>query len=132
MKKLVLVLIGILALSLLLASPVDATIRKIGSQGDYFPIKLEIDGVVAGSFKEMSGMESDTEIIEIKDGDDMFLISLKKGFVEDPVLTDWVKETMEACQQASDEREKEPSKNLKGEGKQANKDNEEELAEAGP
>jgi len=131
MKKQILILAASFLLVVLISMPAGATIRKTGSQGDYFSINLEIDGVVVGSFKEISGLES-TEIIEIKDGDDMFLISLKNGFISDPALTDWVKETMEACQQASDEREKEPSKNLKGEGKQANKDNEEELAEAGP
>ena len=130
MKKQILILAASFLLLVLISMPAGATIRKTGSQGDYFPIKLEIDGVVVGSFKEISGIESETEIIDIKDG--VMLISLKNGFISDPAFTDWVKETMEVCQQAGDEREKEPSKNLKGEGKQANKDNEEELAEAGP
>lgn len=84
------------------------TIRKTGSQGDYFPtqnFKLEIDGVTAGSFKEISGIESETEIIEIKDGDDMTThkrpgrtkysnIILKRGFINDPAFWDWYKKVV--------------------------------------
>jgi phage tail-like protein len=84
------------------------TVRKTGSQGDYFPMqnfKLEIDGVIQAGFKEISGIESETEIIEIKDGDDMTIhkrpgrtkysnIILKRGFINDPALLEWYKKVV--------------------------------------
>lgn len=54
-----------IVLSMLVASPAFATVRKTGSQGDYFPMahfRLEIDGVVVGGFKEVSGLEKEYTI----------------------------------------------------------------------
>ncbi|MBI2176296.1 phage tail protein [Candidatus Woesearchaeota archaeon] len=94
---------------------------------------LEIDGVVVGSFKEISGLESETEIIEIKDGDDMIVIRLKNGFISDPALTDWVKEIMKECQQADDNIKKEPSERADPKkAKIVDKDTGEKMREAGP
>lgn len=51
------------------------TVRQVGqSAGDYFPMrsfKVEIDGVIQAEFKEVSGLESEVEVIDYKDGDDM-------------------------------------------------------------
>lgn len=72
-------------------------------KGDYLPahnFKLEIDGVISGGFKEISGLESEVEIIEYKDGDDPVTrkragkvkyknIVLKRGFVRDGSLLEW-------------------------------------------
>ena len=123
MKKIFTILLTAIILTVLVASSASATVRKTGSQADYFPMKLEIDGVIVGSFKEISGLQS-TEIIEIKDGDDMTIrkrpgrtkysnLVLKNGFITDPALTDWVKETLKECQQADDKTEKEPSEEFK-------------------
>ncbi len=85
------------------------TIRKTGSQGDYFPManfKLEIDGVIQAGFKEVSGLESETETIEYQDGDDGTVrrrpgptkyqnIVLKRGFINDPALLEWYKKVTE-------------------------------------
>ena len=56
---------------------IPATVFAAGGQGsghgDYLPahnFKIEIDGVIAGGFKEISGIETEVEIIEYKDGDD--------------------------------------------------------------
>ncbi|MBI2041254.1 MAG: phage tail protein [DPANN group archaeon] len=124
----------------------QTAMRKIGSPGDYFPIKLEIDGVVVGSFKEISGLESETEIIEYQDGDDVIIrklrgrvnyssIALERGFINDPAFIDWVKEVMKGCQQANDDAKKEPAEKKADDPKKAkivNKDTGEELREAGP
>jgi len=43
------------------------------SKGDYLPahtFKIEIDGVISGGFKEISGLESEVEVAEYKDGSD--------------------------------------------------------------
>jgi phage tail-like protein len=42
------------------------------AQGDFLPahnFKIEIDGVIVGSFREISGIESSVEVIEYRDGD---------------------------------------------------------------
>lgn len=53
------------------APAADAARKK--HAGDYLPahnFKIEIDGVIAGGFKEVSGLESEVEVIEYKDGSD--------------------------------------------------------------
>ncbi len=85
-------------------SPVEGAMQKIGQgAGDYFPMynfRVEIDGVIQAGFKEINGIESETEIIEYKDGDDMTVrkrpgrvkvgnLVLKRGFIADPKLRDW-------------------------------------------
>jgi len=113
MKKFFAILLSAVVLTMFVASSTFATVRKTGSQGDY-SLKLEIDGVVVAGFKEVSGLESETEIIEIKDGDDMTIrkrpgltkysnIILKRGFIDDPALIDWVKEAIKECQQTDTE-----------------------------
>lgn len=104
--------IPILALSflvlMLVVTPASATIRKTGSQGDYFPManfKLEIDGVIQAGFKEISGLESETEIIEYKDDDDITRkrpgqinyssIVLERGFISNPALLEWYQRVKE-------------------------------------
>jgi phage tail-like protein len=77
-------------------------------KGDYLPahnFALEIDGVIKGGFKEITGVESEVEIIEYKDGDDPITrkrpgkakyknICLKRGFVKDPSLLEWYKKVL--------------------------------------
>lgn len=86
-------------------------IRKIGTHNkqDYLPahnFKLEIDGVISGGFKEITGLESEVEIIEYKDGDDPLTrkragkakyknITLKRGVVNDPALLTWYKAVLD-------------------------------------
>ena len=93
-KSLVLIITSILLLSLFSISVL--AIRKTGSQGDYFPMnnfKLEIDGVIVAGFKEVSGLESETEISLNK-------IVLKRGFINDPAIKQWFNETLEECSSA--------------------------------
>ena len=48
--------------------------RRTGQFGDHigaFNFKMEIDGVTVASFKKVEGLDSETEIIEFRDGDDM-------------------------------------------------------------
>ena len=84
-------------------------IRKPSThKGDYLPahnFKIEIDGVIQGGFKEIQGLESEVEVIEYKDGDDMVThkragkakfknITLKRGQVSDPALLEWYKKVL--------------------------------------
>ena len=76
--------------------------------GDYLPAhnwKIEIDGVVSGGFKEVSGLESEVEIIEYRNGDDPLThkragkakyknITLKRGLVNDNALLEWYKKVL--------------------------------------
>ncbi len=77
--------------------------------GDYLPahnFKLEIDGVIVGGFKEISGLETEVEVIEYKDGDDQTMrkragkvkfknIIMKRGQVSDDSITKWFKAVIE-------------------------------------
>ncbi len=65
-----------------------------------FNFRVEIDGVTAGAFKSVDGIESSIEVIEFQDGDDLVLrkrpgrakygdITLKKGYVSNTQLEDW-------------------------------------------
>lgn len=85
-----------------------AEIRSSQHNGDYLPahnFKIEIDGVISGGFKEISGIESEVEIIEYKDGSDPIThkrpgkakyknIVLKRGFVNDASLLEWYKKVL--------------------------------------
>lgn len=78
------------------------------AQGDYLPahnFKIEIDGVIQGGFREITGLESEVEIIEYKNGDDPIThkrpgktkyknIVMKRGFISDPSLLEWYKKVM--------------------------------------
>lgn len=84
-------------------------IRSIGKhKGDYLPahnFKLEIDGVISGGFKEITGIGQEVEVITFKDGDDptehkragkakVSNIIIRKGQVNDHTLLDWFKEVV--------------------------------------
>lgn len=81
-------------------------IRRVGSDDfkNYFPtaanFKVEIDGIIQGEFKEVSGIKGEVEVIEYKDSDDPALrkrpgrvkvgnLVLKRGFIADPKLREW-------------------------------------------
>jgi phage tail-like protein len=77
-------------------------------QGDYLPAhnwKIEIDGVIAGGFKEVSGLESEVEVIEYRNGDDPVThkrpgktkfknITLRRGLEGDAPLLPWYKSVL--------------------------------------
>jgi phage tail-like protein len=78
-------------------------------QHDYigqFNFRVEIDGVTTAAFKNVEGLDSETEVIEYQDGDDLFLrkrpgrtkysnIVLKRGYVATDELWQWRKRVME-------------------------------------
>ncbi len=78
-------------------------------QHDYigqFNFRVEIDGVTTAAFKNVEGLDSETEVIEYQDGDDLFLrkrpgrtkysnIVLKRGYVSTDELWQWRKRVME-------------------------------------
>lgn len=71
-----------------------------------FNFKVEINGVTTGAFKAVDGLDSETEVIEYQDGDDLLLrkrpgrtkysnITLKRGYVNSDELWQWRKRVME-------------------------------------
>lgn len=71
-----------------------------------FNFRIEIDGVTQAAFKACEGLDSETEIIEFQDGDDLTLrkrpgrtkysnIKLKRGYVSTEELWLWRKKVME-------------------------------------
>ncbi|MEX0761363.1 MAG: phage tail protein [Dehalococcoidia bacterium] len=65
-----------------------------------FNFKVEIEGVTQGAFTLVSGIESEVEVVEYRDGDDMVLrkrpgrtkysnITLKRGYTASPELWNW-------------------------------------------
>jgi len=67
---------------------------------------LEIEGVTQGAFSEVSGLDSETEVIEYQDGNDLILrkrpgrtkysnITLKRGYINNTELWDWRKAVMD-------------------------------------
>ncbi len=83
--------------------------QRTKHNGDYLPahnFKLEIDGVIVGGFKEISGLETEVEIIEYKDGDNPTTrkrpgkvkyknIIMKRGQISDDSITKWFKNVIE-------------------------------------
>ena len=71
-----------------------------------FNFKVEIEGVTVAAFKEVSGIESQTEVIEYQDGSDLTLrkrpgrtsysnIILKRGYINTDELWNWRKKVTE-------------------------------------
>ncbi len=67
-----------------------------------FNFRVEIEGVTQGSFAEVSGLDSETEVVEYQDGDDIILrkrpgrtrysnIVLKWGYSQSDELWKWRK-----------------------------------------
>jgi phage tail-like protein len=71
-----------------------------------FNFKVEIEGVTTGAFRNVEGLDSETEIVEYQDGDDIILrkrpgrtkysnITLKRGYVNSTDLWEWRKNVIE-------------------------------------
>lgn len=71
-----------------------------------FNFRVEIDGVTQAAFKACEGLDSETEVIEYQDGDDIILrkrpgrtkysnITLKRGYVSSDELWQWRKKVMD-------------------------------------
>lgn len=72
-----------------------------------FNFLVEIDGIAAGAFSEVSGLESTVEVIEYRNGSDDITVRklpglkkhanivLKRGFTNDHSLWDWYKATLD-------------------------------------
>lgn len=71
-----------------------------------FNFKVEIEGVTQGAFKNVSGLDSETEVVEYQNGDDIVLrkrpgrtkysnIVLKRGYITNIELWKWRKGVME-------------------------------------
>src|SRR5512133_3611304 len=79
--------------------------RKFDHIGN-FNFKVEIEGVTQAAFRNVDGLDSETEIVEYQDGDDLILrkrpgrtkysnIVLKRGFVNTDELWQWRKKVIE-------------------------------------
>ena len=71
-----------------------------------FNFKVEIEGVTTGAFRNVEGLDSETEIVEYQDGDDMILrkrpgrtkysnVTLKRGYINNTELWEWRKAVIE-------------------------------------
>jgi phage tail-like protein len=72
-----------------------------------FNFKVEIEGVTQGAFRNVEGLDSETEIVEYQDGDDLVLrkrpgrtkfsnVTLKRGYVNSDELWQWRKKVVES------------------------------------
>ena len=79
--------------------------REFDHIGNY-NFKVEIEGVTVGAFRNVEGLDSETEIIEFQDGDDIVLrkrpgrtkysnVTLKRGYTNNSELWDWRKAVIE-------------------------------------
>ena len=71
-----------------------------------FNFKVEIEGVTQAAFRNVEGLDSETEIVEYQDGDDIILrkrpgrtkysnVTLKRGYINSTELWDWRKEVID-------------------------------------
>ena len=71
-----------------------------------FNFKVEIEGVTVGAFRNVEGLDSETEIVEFQDGDDIILrkrpgrtkysnIVLKRGYINTDELWIWRKKVID-------------------------------------
>ena len=71
-----------------------------------FNFKVEIEGVTTGAFRNVEGLDSETEIVEYQDGDDLTLrkrpgrtkysnLTLKRGYVNNTELWEWRKNVID-------------------------------------
>jgi phage tail-like protein len=71
-----------------------------------FNFKVDIEGVTQGAFRNVEGLDSETEIFEYQDGDDIILrkrpgrtkysnVTLKRGYINNTELWDWRKEVID-------------------------------------
>ncbi len=86
------------------APSADSTKQKLFLPSNF---RVEFDGVVVEGFKEVSGIESEVEVIEYQDANQRNTdahkrpgkvkysnIVLKRGFVNDPSLYEWYKKVL--------------------------------------
>lgn len=71
-----------------------------------YNFKVEIQGVTTAAFKAVEGLDSETEVIEYQDGDDLYRrkrpgltkysnITCKRGYVSTDEMWEWRKKVME-------------------------------------
>jgi len=96
---------GLQMLALSASPPSPPQTRQPRFVTDAGGFHFEVDGVVSGGFKEITGLESEVEIIEFRDGDDPIThkragkvkyknIVLKRGVVNDASLLEWYKQVL--------------------------------------
>lgn len=79
--------------------------RDFDHIGNY-NFRVEIEGITAGAFRNVEGLESETEVVEFQDGADIVLrkrpgrtkyanIVLKKGYVATADLWEWRRSVIE-------------------------------------
>jgi phage tail-like protein len=71
-----------------------------------FNFKVEIEGVTVGAFRNVEGLDSETEVVEYQDGDDIILrkrpgrtkysnVTFKRGYVNTDELWQWRKRVID-------------------------------------
>ncbi len=110
LKKVLSLGLGLAALGSLVfmtAGQAAKGVIKGGGGGGQASFKVEIDGVEVGGFKSVDGIESETEVIEYQDGDDLTIrkrpgrtkysnIVLKRGFAQNNDLWQWYQEVIKS------------------------------------
>ena len=68
--------------------------------------KIEIEGVTVGAFAAFEGIDSETEVIQFQDGDDLLMrkrpgrtnyynLTLKRGYINTDELWEWYKKVID-------------------------------------
>lgn len=71
-----------------------------------FNFKVEVEGVTVGAFRNVEGLDSETEVVEYQDGDDIILrkrpgrtkysnVVFKRGYVNTDELWQWRKKVID-------------------------------------
>lgn len=76
-SRLALPIVAACAIFALVVPAAHGAIQAVSKhKGDYLPahnFKIEIDGVIAGGFKSVGGLESETEVVEFQNGGDLIV-----------------------------------------------------------
>lgn len=86
---------------LLIPSCGDARAAQPQPLGETVEFRVDLDGAVVGSFRQVEGLSIEQEVVEFQNGDDPLLrkrpgrvkygdITLKRGYVGDTTLNDWI------------------------------------------
>jgi phage tail-like protein len=83
--------------------PIIAAGARVDTDIGNYTVRIEIDGVDAGSFESVEGFSIEQEVIEYQNGDDPLTrkrpgrvkygdITLKKGYISSSILNDWIEQ----------------------------------------
>lgn len=107
MKRMTYVFVAIAAIVGLLAVSVQAPVGERHDPLPSYTFRVEIDGIASASFREVSGLRCETEVVEFREGGESSTIrllpglsrcgpiTLKRGFTGDAELWNWYNQVFE-------------------------------------